>query len=561
MVNKKVGDKVSMRKDFEVFGRGVERLEELRAELNALKVKGHDAEVLSIRAKLKNVSEIPNIERELKMLKVKISGKYKVKKKRGKSKVDLKIMALRRELVKKTTASKTAALRNDQKIAEQIPLIKSELISLKKELGRQKQEEERKKEMLKRIDPSIDLMTNEAFGLSLNEIKGELSDRIKNKEAAIQKRLNEDLAVREKIFKKKYNEMEERQHRLYAERVQKQLKKEVQSKFNVLLKGELKRKKAVLSKKELRVLKIRAKKEFEVGKEKLRKKLIKDLASEKVRMRKHFEEESLLHKHDLHKEFEKEIAKEVRKLKKEHRDLEREREIRLRGKVSEVEKELRKKREVLAEGEVKVRSKLRELEIAKAKAKAVEVTKFNEEKLKLQGEMAEEQKREADIFRKKLKERKILRAEFEKKLSTGLSEMRAVSDRKLEKGMRSLEEKRKVLSREEKREQRERARLAEKQRKLQEEGKAERAKIEKLGKLKLQEISLKEEEMRQRLEGEKDRQIHETMKKRTEELRGQFKKEFEERLKFELRKKDAELEQKKIEIEQEIQRKAKILFG
>ena len=40
-----------------------------------------------------------------------------------------------------------------------------------------------------------------------------------------------------------------------------------------------------------------------------------------------------------------------------------------------------------------------------------------------------------------------------------------------------------------------------------------------------------------------------------------MRKEFEDKLKFELRKKEVEFEQKKIAIEQEIQNKAKMLFS
>jgi len=72
-----VNEKDSLRRDFEVFSKGVARLEELRTELDSLNLKGHEAEAAIIRAKLKNVSEIPNIEKDLKRLKLKLSGKYK----------------------------------------------------------------------------------------------------------------------------------------------------------------------------------------------------------------------------------------------------------------------------------------------------------------------------------------------------------------------------------------------------------------------------------------------------------------------------------------------------
>ncbi len=64
------------REDFEAFKIGVERLKELQRELNSLDTKKFKSDADAIRAKLKNVSEIPNIERGIKILKLKISNKY-----------------------------------------------------------------------------------------------------------------------------------------------------------------------------------------------------------------------------------------------------------------------------------------------------------------------------------------------------------------------------------------------------------------------------------------------------------------------------------------------------
>src|SRR3989338_1618672 len=71
--------KKQLRRDFEVFAKGVERLEELRAELNKLDAGGFEEEASAIRSKLKNVSYIPEIEEELAVLKSKINGTHKGK--------------------------------------------------------------------------------------------------------------------------------------------------------------------------------------------------------------------------------------------------------------------------------------------------------------------------------------------------------------------------------------------------------------------------------------------------------------------------------------------------
>ncbi|MBU3913833.1 MAG: hypothetical protein KKE50_07110, partial [Nanoarchaeota archaeon] len=185
--------KNNLRGDFEIFSKGIRRLEELRGEVDGLNTRGFEAEAAVIRAKMKNVSEIPNIERDLKRLRQKISGKYHPKPR--KNPVEHKIRYLEKQIEKKIYSCKI-----NVKYAKEIPKLKAQLGFLKRELDKQKKDEVRKREILRRIDPGVDLLAEETFDLSLNEIKAELSDRIKNREAEIHKELEEDLKIRESEF-------------------------------------------------------------------------------------------------------------------------------------------------------------------------------------------------------------------------------------------------------------------------------------------------------------------------------------------------------------------------
>ena len=69
MVDKDISQ---VQKDFELFGKGIERLEELKQELASLDTSGFELEVEKIRPLLKQVSAIPQIERALAALKEKI---------------------------------------------------------------------------------------------------------------------------------------------------------------------------------------------------------------------------------------------------------------------------------------------------------------------------------------------------------------------------------------------------------------------------------------------------------------------------------------------------------
>lgn len=61
-------------KKFEVYAKGVERLKELEKELNSLSTKKYKKQELKIRKKLRNVSLIPEIEEDIRKLRLKIAG-------------------------------------------------------------------------------------------------------------------------------------------------------------------------------------------------------------------------------------------------------------------------------------------------------------------------------------------------------------------------------------------------------------------------------------------------------------------------------------------------------
>src|SRR3989344_9663173 len=178
MVKKKGETGRSLRQDFEVFAKGVERLEELRAELNSLNTKGHEEEVASIRSKLKNVSYIPEIEEEIRILKTKINGKYRRReeKRSGLSdphiRINKKIKELEEEVKKKRRVV------GSKEIAK-IPKLEGQINYLKSILKKQQEDEDRKKELLKKIDPNVNLLINTRFDMTLNEVKAELSKKIK----------------------------------------------------------------------------------------------------------------------------------------------------------------------------------------------------------------------------------------------------------------------------------------------------------------------------------------------------------------------------------------------
>ena len=234
----------ALRNDFEVFSKGVERLEELKSELNSLNTIGHEAEARSIRSKLKNVSYIPQIEIEIRELKSRIGGKSS-KKKIGKMegdvhvKINNKINTLKKEIESRKKGYKKQLSKDDVKSVKEIPKLESQISSLRKIIADQQESEKRKKELLKKIDPGVDFIINNQFDLSLNEIKAELSKKLKSKETEIQKQLQEDLEARKSNFTLKYKDLENKFHERYNEKVQKELQEEINNKFRETLREKV----------------------------------------------------------------------------------------------------------------------------------------------------------------------------------------------------------------------------------------------------------------------------------------------------------------------------------
>jgi len=195
------------RKDFETFQFGVQRLKELEKELNSMDTRGFAREEQIIRAKLKNVSEIPNIERQLKTLKAKIHKKYSPKRKR---KSPAKEISEDIEDIKGTIKGMGRSRK------ESLEDIKEEIKKLKKPKS------------LGPLDSGVGILVDTNFNAFLNQTKRALSNRIKAKEETMDNTLRIDLQKREDNFKRKHAD-------LIAEFNKK--KREVEEKFN-----EMKRK-------------------------------------------------------------------------------------------------------------------------------------------------------------------------------------------------------------------------------------------------------------------------------------------------------------------------------
>jgi len=305
------------RKDFETFGFGVQRLKEIERELNSMNTSKFPDETASIKSKLKDVSQIPILEREMKILRKKISGQYRPKARIKKFNVDADIASL------------------------------------------------------------VDVDFNSFLGA----IKYALSQRVKAREEELDKMLNDDLRNREEKyrqrqvaliteFNKKRRQIQQELESKYEKDVRINLQKEVAEKFNKQLREALEKEKEKLLKQykedlNRHVQEHTQKKEKDIlGKyQQIYDRKFKHLESEEAKLEK--EEEKLkmseekfnLHKDrerekirkqvmkDFHDALNKEVANKTKNLKSQLRE---DFENKFKKKLDEQEQDLHKKlKEVL----------------------------------------------------------------------------------------------------------------------------------------------------------------------------------------------------------------------
>ena len=384
-----------VKKDLEIFATGVKRLQELERELDSLDTKGFYREEQEIRNRLKNVSDIPFIERKFSELKQKIKGRYKPKR-RGSA-----YRRIHKELseIKEGTPKIERQLRNiNEKIEE---------ISEKKRCE---------------VDPEIGELVSSDFNDFLREIKSQLSERVKKKEKDINEKLRRHLRDEESIyrgknaslireFKERKEHLEKKLKQKYNIKVQSQLHKEVEEKFNRELEKKVNELKASLGKKYKEQLRRHSELELTRRKDALKKEMTKEFSNKILALKKEEQRKIAEKLSGLHSEKEKVVAakknlekrKEMvekafrKELEKRERKLEAQEKSRVEGAIARLHE---------IKGTIEERDKERAKKI-KQKEKNIERGRIfffrkSEERKKQERGALEEKKKQLEEERKRL---------------------------------------------------------------------------------------------------------------------------------------------------------------
>jgi len=303
----------SVKKDFELFGKGIERLEELKQELGSLRTKGHEKEVNAIKANLKKVSAIPEIERQLDDLKKKIRGKNRKPAKRKSRSINIaKQISQLKDLVKRKHRIVTKTLSKDElediheipkiesqineirvtlqtissrkngipkkylKYIDEIPKIEQILSDLKSQIEKQS-----KKTPIGKIDSEAGLVVQKYFDDMLLNIKYEFSNILRFKKRSFQSESNVELQKGKKILQEKYGSFMQRLAEKYNHKLETDLKKDIERRLGILVKNKVDAHKSILEKSYISKIKDKNK---ELG-----KKLIENLKIKEDQLKKELE--------------------------------------------------------------------------------------------------------------------------------------------------------------------------------------------------------------------------------------------------------------------------------
>jgi len=196
-----VEDKSQIKKEFDSFARKISRLESLKHELDTLDTRGFESNAKVIRAKLKNVNLIPQIEREIAVLRKKVLTKVPKKKVVRVKKIVVRARRVRRKPMKEYKEFKNEArnlFRDDLKL--KLKTQKGEIIaSLIDENARRLHKE--KKKSVSELEAQYKRKENRLQNRMNAEI-GERKLELAGKRQEINRRLSE-LAANERGFAKR----------------------------------------------------------------------------------------------------------------------------------------------------------------------------------------------------------------------------------------------------------------------------------------------------------------------------------------------------------------------
>jgi hypothetical protein len=195
----------TLNRNFEVFAKGIERLQELKTELNSLNRTGFKKDVERIESQLKNVSAIPTIEKRLYDLKKKIRNKNKSKKTTQRIPEETLKNKIEHVLSKFEKESNNKFKRKEHLFMKEFKIhFKNQEDELKR-----KYEDLFKKRLANDLKKKVNSEFNNQVYESVSKIRKKLNEKTEKKNRLLRKNFDEKFASRKAEFDKKIEKKNE----------------------------------------------------------------------------------------------------------------------------------------------------------------------------------------------------------------------------------------------------------------------------------------------------------------------------------------------------------------
>lgn len=226
--------------EFEALASKISRLEALRDELDALDVRGFESEARLIRARLKDVHALPELEREMNELRRKIKSRDSQKESRSLAVANesqvlkRKIQEIEKLITKKKNVSvKKQLSKDDVTFVHDIPDLERQLSQLRKQFSNHVHSAK------VHVDSGVGVLVDSKFDDFVNELKSKLSVRLREKEHAMDDTLKHELAEQQQELKKRYSGLVNEFHTKYRQKVEHELKKAVDQRLHARVQERL----------------------------------------------------------------------------------------------------------------------------------------------------------------------------------------------------------------------------------------------------------------------------------------------------------------------------------
>ncbi len=212
---------LQIKKEFDTFAAHVARLEQLRHELALLPTDGFESDVARIKVRLKDITAIPFIERSLRELRAKIERHAHMSQQKVIGSTIVSSLKRRVADIEGLVKQKRILSKTDASALKELPRLEKQLLQLRSQV----QAHLRGKEI--KIDSGVGVLVDSTFDEFVSRIKGELSERLHEKEGSMTAQMQADLSSREELFAQRYQTLVQELEQKYRRQLEQAMHAEV----------------------------------------------------------------------------------------------------------------------------------------------------------------------------------------------------------------------------------------------------------------------------------------------------------------------------------------------